>query len=69
ECKDLGFDVVDLNVDSLMIPEENLLRLIRMIKNEKLKVKPKFGIQFEASSIPSNKDRLFGGYVYPPRQK
>ncbi|XP_057823359.2 protein HEAT-STRESS-ASSOCIATED 32 [Cryptomeria japonica] len=68
ECKDLGFDVIDLNVDSLMIPEENLLRLIRMIKSERLKVKPKFGIQFEAAAIPS-KDRLFGSFVYPSKQK
>uniref|UniRef100_A0A0C9S2S9 TSA: Wollemia nobilis Ref_Wollemi_Transcript_18664_1617 transcribed RNA sequence n=1 Tax=Wollemia nobilis TaxID=56998 RepID=A0A0C9S2S9_9CONI len=68
DCKNLGFDVINVNADSL-VPEENLLRLIRIIKSEKLKVKPQFGIQIEASAIPSNKDRLFGAYVIPPEQK
>lgn len=65
ECKDLGFDIIDLNADSLKVPEETLLRLIRIIKNERLKAKPLFGINFEKSSIPSKEDRAFGAYIAP----
>jgi len=61
----LGFDVIDLNADSLEVPEETLLRLIRIIKNERLKAKPLFGINFEKSAIPSKEDRAFGAYIAP----
>ncbi|GJM97660.1 hypothetical protein PR202_ga14601 [Eleusine coracana subsp. coracana] len=32
ECKALGFDTIELNAGSLKLPEEALLRLVRLIK-------------------------------------
>eukprot|EP00252_Welwitschia_mirabilis_P001672 TRINITY_DN1158_c0_g1_i1.p1 TRINITY_DN1158_c0_g1~~TRINITY_DN1158_c0_g1_i1.p1 ORF type:complete len:287 (+),score=44.34 TRINITY_DN1158_c0_g1_i1:237-1097(+) len=65
ECKDLGFDAIDLNTKLLKIPEQTLLQLIRMVKNAKLKAKPQLGIRFERSTLPSQEDRAFGAYVVP----
>ncbi|KAH9570797.1 hypothetical protein CY35_02G060200 [Sphagnum magellanicum] len=33
ECKELGFDAIELNTDFIHLPEEDLLRLIRSIKS------------------------------------
>jgi hypothetical protein len=33
DIKDLGFDTVELNADYMGLNEENLLRLIRMVRN------------------------------------
>ncbi|PQP92172.1 protein HEAT-STRESS-ASSOCIATED 32 [Prunus yedoensis var. nudiflora] len=62
ECKSLGFDTIELNVGSLGIPEETLLRFVRLIKSGGLKVKPQFAVQINKSDIPIG-DRAFGAYV------
>ncbi|CAB4275886.1 unnamed protein product [Prunus armeniaca] len=64
ECKSLGFDTIELNVGSLGIPEETLLRFVRLIKSGGLKVKPQFAVQINKSDIPIG-DRAFGAYVVP----
>ncbi|KAM0867942.1 hypothetical protein ACQ4PT_041663 [Festuca glaucescens] len=33
ECKELGFDTIELNAGSLKLPEEAILRLVRLIKS------------------------------------
>ncbi|XP_057961475.1 protein HEAT-STRESS-ASSOCIATED 32 [Malania oleifera] len=65
ECKSLGFDTIELNVGSLEIPEETVLRLVRLIKSGGLKAKPQFAVKFNKSDIPSGRDRAFGAYVAP----
>lgn len=65
ECKSLGFDTIELNVGSLEIPEETVLRLVRLIKSGGMKVKPQFAVKFNKSDIPSGGDRAFGAYVVP----
>ncbi|KAM7265440.1 hypothetical protein ACFE04_003123 [Oxalis oulophora] len=64
ECKQLGFDSVELNAGSLELPEETLLRYVRLIKSGGLKAKPMFSVKFNKSDIPG-RDRAFGAYVVP----
>lgn len=61
----MGFDAIELNVGSLEIPEETLLRYVRLIKSAGLKAKPKFAVTFNKSDIPTSCDRAFGAYVAP----
>lgn len=65
ECKQLGFDTIELNVGSLEVPEETLLRFLRLIKSGGLKAKPQFAVKFNKSSIPPSGDRAYGAYVFP----
>lgn len=68
ECKALGFDTIELNAGSLKLPEEALLRLVRLIKNSGLQAKPLFSVKFDTSDIPASGDRAFGAYVAPVKQ-
>ncbi|KAH9796578.1 protein HEAT-STRESS-ASSOCIATED 32 [Citrus sinensis] len=63
EYVEVGFDTIELNVGSLEIPEETLLRYVRLVKSAGLKAKPKFAVMFNKSDIPSDRDRAFGAYV------
>lgn len=65
ECKLLGFDTVELNVGSLEVPEETLLRYVRLIKNGGLRAKPQFAVKFNKSDIPISGNRAFGAYIVP----
>jgi phosphosulfolactate synthase (CoM biosynthesis protein A) len=48
EARDLGFDVIELSVGFISLPEEDLLRLIERGMKAGLKPKPELGIQFGA---------------------
>lgn len=61
----MGFDTVDVNVGSLELPEESLLRFVRLIKSGGLKVKPLFAVKFNKSDLPVFGDRAFGAYIVP----
>ncbi|KAM4101986.1 hypothetical protein ACB094_05G188300 [Castanea mollissima] len=65
ECKHLGFDTIELNVGSLEVPEETLLRFVHLIKSGGLKAKPQFAVKFNKSDIPIGGDRAFGAYIVP----
>lgn len=65
ECKSMGFDTIELNVGSLGVPEETLLRYVRLIKSGGLKAKPQFAVKFNRSDIPTGGQRAFGAYVLP----
>lgn len=54
DCKDLGFDILEWNTGFLNFPEEDLLRLIRIVKNEGLKAKPLLEVQ-----IPDTENASF----------
>lgn len=68
ECKHLGFDTIELNVGSLGIPEETLLRFVRLIKSDGMKAKPQFTLKINKSDIPIGGDRAFGAYIVPQPQ-
>ena len=61
----MGFDTVEVNVGSLELPEESLLRFVRLIKSGGLKVKPQFAVKINKSDLPVGSDRAFGAYVVP----
>ncbi|OWM77634.1 protein HEAT-STRESS-ASSOCIATED 32 [Punica granatum] len=65
ECKQLGFDTIELNMGSLELPEETLLRFVRLIKSGGLMAKPQFAVKFNKSDIPKGQDRAYGAYVVP----
>jgi phosphosulfolactate synthase (CoM biosynthesis protein A) len=48
ECKNLGFDVVEISAGFISIPTEDWLRLIELVRKSGLKAKPEVGIQFGA---------------------
>jgi phosphosulfolactate synthase (CoM biosynthesis protein A) len=48
ECKDLGFDIVELSCGFITIPTDDWLRLIEKVQQAGLKAKPEVGIQFGA---------------------
>lgn len=68
ECKQLGFDTIELNAGSLGVSEDTLLRYVRLIKSSGLKAKPQFSVKFEKSDVPVDRDRAFGAYM-PPAHK
>lgn len=61
----MGFDTIELNVGSLGVPEETLLRYVRLIKSGGLKAKPQFAVKINKSDIPMSGDRAFGAYIPP----
>ena len=48
ECKDVGFDIIELSAGFITIPTDDWLRLIEKVKSAGLKAKPEVGIQFGA---------------------
>ena len=48
ECKDLGFDIIEISCGFITIPIDDWLRLVEQVKQAGLKPKPEVGIQFGA---------------------
>ncbi len=48
ECKELGFDIVEISSGFITIPTEDWLRLVEKVQKLQLKPKPEIGIQFGA---------------------
>jgi len=48
ECKDLGFDIIEVSCGFITIPMEDWLRLVDKVAKAGLKPKPEVGIQFGA---------------------
>lgn len=48
ECRNLGFDIVEISCGFITIPTEDWLRLVAAVKHAGLKPKPEIGIQFGA---------------------
>jgi phosphosulfolactate synthase (CoM biosynthesis protein A) len=57
DCKDVGFDILELNIDTLSFQEEELLRLIRLVKSEGLKAKPQLALSATDSNSFDNLER------------
>lgn len=64
----MGFDTIELNVGTLKIPEEALLRFVRLIKSGGLKAKPIFTVKVDSSDVPVGSHRAFGAYIAPVPQ-
>jgi phosphosulfolactate synthase (CoM biosynthesis protein A) len=48
ECKELGFDIIEISSGFITIPTDDWLRLIEKVQKAGLKAKPEVGIQFGA---------------------
>ncbi len=48
ECKDLGFDIIEVSSGFITLPGDDWLRVIERVQKEGLKAKPEVGIQFGA---------------------
>jgi len=48
ECKELGFDIIEISAGFITLPTDDWLRLIEAVQKEGLKAKPEVGIQFGA---------------------
>lgn len=48
ECKELGFDIIEVSSGFITIPADDWLRLIEEVQKAGLKAKPEVGIQFGA---------------------
>ncbi len=48
ECKDLGFDTIEISCGFITIPMDDWLRLVEKVKRAGLAAKPEVGIQFGA---------------------
>jgi len=48
ECRELGFDIIEISSGFITVPMEDLLRLVELVRSAGLKAKPEVGIQFGA---------------------
>ncbi len=48
ECRNLGFDILEISTGFITIPTEDWLRLVEKVQKAGLKAKPEVGIQFGA---------------------
>jgi len=53
ECKELGFDIIEISSGFITIPSDDWLRLIEKVQKAGLKAKPEVGIQFGAGGATS----------------
>src|SRR5438876_5949827 len=48
ECRDLGFDIMEISSGFITLPADDWLRLVEQVQKAGLKAKPEVGIQFGA---------------------
>lgn len=48
ECRDLGFDIIEISAGFVTLPTDDWLRLIERVQEAGLRAKPEVGIQFGA---------------------
>ena len=53
ECRDLGFDILEISSGFITIPVDDWLRLVEKVQKTGLKAKPEVGIQFGAGGATS----------------
>ncbi len=53
ECKNVGFDIVEVSSGFISIPTDDFMRLVEKVQKAGLKAKPEVGIQFGAGGATS----------------
>jgi len=56
ECKQLGFDIIEISSGFISIPTDDWLRLIEKVQKAGLKAKPEVGIQFGAGGATATSE-------------
>lgn len=52
-CRELGFDIVEISTGFITVPVDDVVELVRKVKQLGLKAKPEVGIQFGAGGATS----------------
>jgi phosphosulfolactate synthase (CoM biosynthesis protein A) len=56
ECKEFGFDIIEISSGFITMPSEDTLRLVEKVQKLGLKAKPEVGIQFGAGGATRAKE-------------
>lgn len=56
ECKELGFDIIEISSGFITLPAANWLRLVEQVQKAGLKAKPEVGIQFGAGGASRSEE-------------
>lgn len=56
ECRDLGFDIVEVSSGFITVPADDLVHLVEDVQKAGLKAKPEVGIQFGAGGASAAAD-------------
>lgn len=56
ECREVGFDTIEISSGFITIPEDDWLRLIERVQKAGLKAKPEVGIQFGAGGATATRE-------------
>jgi phosphosulfolactate synthase (CoM biosynthesis protein A) len=67
ECRNLGFDIIEISAGFVSIPTDDWLRLIALVRKCGLKAKPEVGIQFGAGGGTSTAELESEGTSDPAR--
>ncbi|MDE3228473.1 MAG: phosphosulfolactate synthase, partial [Chloroflexota bacterium] len=61
ECRDLGFDIIEISSGFITLPTDDWLRLVEQVQRAGVKAKPEVGIQFGAGGASAEADLLAEG--------
>ena len=61
ECRDCGFDIIEISSGFITVPADDWLRLIERVQKAGLKAKPEVGIQFGAGGATRAEDLEVAG--------
>jgi phosphosulfolactate synthase (CoM biosynthesis protein A) len=67
ECKDLGFDIIEVSSGFITVPVDDLVRLVEQVQKLGLKAKPEVGIQFGAGGATAAAELAAEGTRDPER--
>lgn len=67
ECKEMGFDIVEISSGFITVPEEDIIRLIGKVQKAGMKPKPEVGIQFGAGGATAAAELEVEGTRDPQR--
>lgn len=67
ECKEVGFDIIEISSGFITIPTDDWLRLIEKVQKAGLKAKPEVGIQFGAGGATTAEELEAEGTQDPER--
>jgi phosphosulfolactate synthase (CoM biosynthesis protein A) len=56
ECKEIGFDIIEISSGFISLPTDDWVRLIERVKKTGLKAKPEVGIQFGAGGASKTEE-------------
>lgn len=67
ECRELGFDIIEISSGFITIPTDDWLRLVEKVQKAGLKAKPEVGIQFGAGGASAAEELETEGTIDPER--